>query len=351
MEALAKLWNHVAIKAAALVAGVAVLYYGIRFLLPLVFPFLFAGVVSVVYYPFLRRLCHKTGLWRGRRKRWLLVLAVTLFYAGVLLLLSLLGSYLFGQGRSILLNFPFYQARVLYLLKNCCGQVDGLLHVEEGVCYAYMEELFGSAWGSSLTGMLPKVTTYSVQMAQRVFQCLFAIVITVITTFFMVQEYDEIREAMLRSEMGRKICRIIVKSKETLRIYLRAQGWIMLLDGTLCTVAFLIIHQPYAFVLGPVVAVVDALPVLGAGLVLLPYILFLLLSKKTVQACVLFAAYVGCILIRQITEPRMIGQKIGVKPLYTVISMYIGFRLFGIVGFLLGPMGVLIGKEVVQVSG
>lgn len=226
--------------------------------------------------------------------------------------------------------------------------MDGWLHMEEGVCYACMEELFGNAWGDSLTGMLPKVTTYSVQMAQKIFQMLFGVIVTVIATFFMVQDYDEIRESMIRSDLGKRLCHVLTKSKDALKIYIKAQGVIILLDGTLCTIAFLLIHQPYAVMLGPLVAVVDALPILGAGLVLLPYILFLLLSKKAGQACILFFAYLGCLLIRQITEPRMIGQKIGMKPLYTIISMYVGFQLFGIAGFLLGPVGAMIGKEVLK---
>ena len=58
--------------------------------------------------------------------------------------------------------------------------------------------------------------------------------------------------------------------------------------------------------------------------------------------------YVCCVVIRQITEPKMIGNRIGMHPIYTIMSMYVGFRLFGIAGFLLGPVGVLIVHQVVE---
>ncbi len=161
----------------------------------------------------------------------------------------------------------------------------------------------------------------------------------------MIQEYDEIRAFLLASEIGKNVCRMVQKCKETLKAYVKAQGFIMLLDGIVCTLAFWLIEQPYFLILGPVVAVVDALPVFGAGLILLPYTLFLLLGKKPVAALVLVLAYVACVLIRQVTEPRMIGNKVGIKPLYTIASMYIGFKLFGVFGFLLGPVGLLIVKE------
>ena len=198
----------------------------------------------------------------------------------------------------------------------------------------------------SLSEMLPKVTSYSVQVAEKAFQVLFCLIITIIATFFMIQDYDGIRGKMLESEPGRGVCRVIGKCKDTLKAYVKAQGLIMLLDGILCTGAFLLIKQPYALVLGPLVAVVDALPILGAGLILIPAMIIFLLMKNFFGAVIMLLAYLGCLLIRQLTEPRMISGKVGMKPLYTIISMYAGFKLFGVCGFLLGPVGMLIGKEI-----
>lgn len=326
-----------------LAAGI---YVTFRFLLPLVLPFVIAGIVSVLYYPLLRKLYKNSEIWSGNKKKWVLVISVLLFYAVILLLICWLSCYLFGQCQSIWLNFPFYQAKAMCLVKDCCCQIDTFLRVEDGVCFAYMENMLGNVWGESASDMLPKVTSYSVQMAGRIFGVLFEVIIMVIATFFMIQDYDLIREKMLQSEAGRNICRVIQKCRETLKTYVKAQGLIMLLDGTLCTLAFLVIRQPYFLVLGPLVAIVDALPVFGAGFILIPYMIILLLGKEVGKAGILLAAYLGCLLIRQITEPRMIGNKVGMRPLYTILSMYIGFKLFGVFGFLLGPVGVLIGKEV-----
>lgn len=330
----------------ALAAGI---YLSFRFLLPLVLPFVIAGIVSIIYYPFLRKLYKNSDVWNGKRKKWVLAVSVVLFYAILLLFICWLGCYLFGQGQSIWLNLPFYQAKAVYWVKCCCCRMDAFLRVGDGVSFAYMENMMWKLWENLLAGLLPKVTSYSVLLAGRLFGILFEIVITVIATFFMIQDYEAIRDKMLHSEIGRDICRVIGKCKETLKTYVKAQGLIMLLDGTLCTIAFLIIRQPYFLVLGPLTAIVDALPVLGAGLVLIPYTIILLFTKQFGKALVLIAAYLGCVLIRQITEPKMIGSKVGMRPLYAIISMYIGFRLFGVFGFLLGPVGVLIGKELYHV--
>lgn len=334
-------------KKGLLLTGIVIgVFLAFRYLLPLVVPFIIAGVISVLYYPFLRRLCKGRMVWEGKKKKWFLAVAVGLLYIILLLFCCLLGGYLFGQGQSILLNFPFYQAKVMYLVKCCCCRMDELLHIQDGSSYLYIEGMVGDPqWTDSLTEILPKVTSYSVQMVGKVFGILFAIVITVIATFFMIQDYEGIREKMLQSPAGRGICSIIQKCKETMRVYVKAQGFIMLLDGTICTLAFFLIGQPYFLVLGPVVAIVDALPVFGAGVILIPYAILLLFGGKIGNAAVLLLAYLACILVRQITEPRMVGDKVGMKPLYTIISMYVGVQLFGVFGFLLGPVGVLVVME------
>ncbi|MDE6434071.1 MAG: AI-2E family transporter [Lachnospiraceae bacterium] len=350
-------------KKILLLAGAAVAIYLIfRFLLPIVLPFVFSSIVSVLYYPVLRKLYHKffpdmqeeqerfctgkTGFKEERSKKWFLILSVGLFYVAVLFLAVWLLGYFCRQGKSIVLNIPFYQAKCMAFVRDCCCQMDAVFHIKDGASYTYIMTLVGDNWSDSVNVILPKVTGYSMQFIEQVFSLLFGIVVTIIATFFMIQEYDGIREFLLSSEIGRNVCRMVHKCKETLKVYVKAQGFIMLMDGVVCTLAFWLIEQPYFLILGFVVAVVDALPVFGAGLILFPYTIFLILGKKYVAGVVLLLAYIACVLIRQVTEPRMIGNEVGIKPLYTIASMYIGFKLFGVYGFLLGPVGLLIMKEV-----
>lgn len=325
-------------------------YLSFRFLLPLVVPFLIAGVVSILYYPFLRKIYRNSDIWEGRKRRWILVLSVVLFYVVVLLILGALCTYLFGQCKSIWLNLPFYQVRLLAIIRDCCQQVDEALRFTNGESYAYVEGVIGTVMSKDLSGMIPKVTGYSVQFAGRLFGLVFEVIVTVMATFFMIQDYEMLREKMMKSEWGVHICKLVTTCKETLKVYVKAQGLIMLLDGLLCTVAFFIIGQPYFLVLGPMVAVLDALPILGAGIFLIPYAVYLFVINEVGRGVVILFAYLGCVVIRQMTEPKMIGNKIGMRPIYTLLSMYVGFQLFGVMGFLLGPVGVLIGKEVYDLT-
>lgn len=322
------------------------IYLSFRFLLPLFIPFVIAGVVSVLYYPFLRKIYKNSDIWESKNKKWVLVLSVVLLYMMLLLLLGWICNYLVGQCRSIWLNFPFYQAKVMGVVRDCCEYADSFLRLDSGESYAYIEHAVDAVGVSSLTGILPKVTSYSVQAAGKVFDVVFEIIVTVMATFFMIQDYERIRAKMLETEWGKSVCRIIAKGKDTLKTYLKAQGLIMLLDGILCTLVFWLIKQPYFLVFGPLVGLIDALPVLGAGAFLIPYAIYLMIAGELGKAFALLIAYIGCIVIRQTMEPKMIGNEMGIRPLFTLVSMYVGFRLFGFIGFLLGPVGVLIGMEI-----
>lgn len=332
-------------KLLLLVFVVFFVYLTFRFLLPLVIPFIIAGVVSVLYYPFLRKIYCDLDVWNGQKRKWLLVLSVGLFYVVVFVLFSVIFMYLFGQCESIWLNLPFYQARCLAIVKDCCEQMDTFLRIRDGESYAYIESVMGMVTTSDISGMIPKVTGYSIQFAGKLFALVFEVIVTVMATFFLIQDYEQLREKMIESDWGRSICKMIAKCKDTLKSYVKAQGLIMLMDGLLCVAAFWLIGQPYYLVLGPFVAILDALPILGAGIFLIPYALYFVVASETGKAFVIVLTYLGCVVIRQVIEPKMIGRKMGMRPIYTLLSMYVGFQLFGVIGFLLGPLGVLIGRE------
>ncbi|MBQ4058546.1 MAG: AI-2E family transporter [Lachnospiraceae bacterium] len=322
------------------------IYLSFRFLLPLLLPFVIAGIVSVIYYPFLRRIYKNSDIWVSKNKKWILVLSVVLLYVVLLLSVGAICYYLMGQCQSIWLNFPFYQARVLGVVRDCCEYTDSFLRLDNGESYAYVENMIDSVEISSLTGIIPKVTSYSMQAAGMILGVVFEVVITVMATFFMIQDYEQIRSKMLETEWGKGVCRMIAKCKSTLKTYLQAQGLIMLLDGAWCTLVFFLVKQPYFLVLGPLVGLIDALPVLGAGAILIPCAIYWMIVGEIGKAFAILIAYVGCIVIRQTTEPKMIGNEMGIRPLFTLVSMYVGFQLFGVIGFLLGPVGVLIGQEI-----
>ena len=97
-----------------------------------------------------------------------------------------------------------------------------------------------------------------------------------------------------------------------------------------------------------VVALVDAVPVLGTGTVLLPWALFSLLQRQHLRSIGLLLTYAAAFLTRTILEPKLVGRHIGLDPLLTLIFLYLGYRFWGIFGMLLAPMLAAAAKAAAQ---
>ena len=83
----------------------------------------------------------------------------------------------------------------------------------------------------------------------------------------------------------------------------------------------------------------DALPLFGTGTVLVPWGIFLLAQRECVKAGVLLGLYFFCYVIREYLEVHLMGEQVGLSGLETLMSIYIGLNLFGLLGLILGPVG------------
>jgi sporulation integral membrane protein YtvI len=106
------------------------------------------------------------------------------------------------------------------------------------------------------------------------------------------------------------------------------------------------LNVKYPLIFSIVISLIDALPILGAGAILIPWSIFSFITGDIKLGFAIFILYVIVLAVRQLLEPKLISQKIGVHPLVTLVSMYSGFKLLGIVGFLIGPIVMIILKNV-----
>ena len=101
----------------------------------------------------------------------------------------------------------------------------------------------------------------------------------------------------------------------------------------------------YAFILAVVIAIVDVLPILGTGTVLVPWAIFAFISSDIRLGIGLLVLYGVTLIVRQLVEPKIVGSTLGIHPLLTLASVYIGLELLGFIGIFVGPMVALFIKE------
>ena len=126
--------------------------------------------------------------------------------------------------------------------------------------------------------------------------------------------------------------------RQALGGWLKAQGKLCLVTWGIVTVGFFLLRIPYAPAWAALVAIVDAVPVLGTGTVLVPWAVVCLLRRESLQAVGLLLTYGAAMITRTALESRLVGRQLGLDPLATLAALYLGYRFWGIPGLVVTPI-------------
>ena len=201
---------------------------------------------------------------------------------------------------------------------------------------------------TKLATLIPEWVIRVIKYTPRV---LITALVTLIACVYFAMDYGRIRESALKAlpkNAEERLSRILSSLGSALKSYAKAYLFIMLL--TFCEVftGLLILRRRYAFILALLIAVVDILPVFGAGTVIIPWAVFALITKDTGTGLGLLILYGIVTIIRQIVEPKIVGESLGIHPLATLFAMFAGLKLFGVAGMILAPSMAMIAKEIIE---
>lgn len=183
---------------------------------------------------------------------------------------------------------------------------------------------------------------------------LVSILITIIATVFMCADYEKIRDFILRQvapETRKKIFNTKYVVFGSLGKMIKAYSLIVVITTCeLCiglyTLKFLKIYDSsYIFLIALVIAIIDIVPVLGTGTVLIPWAIYSFINGSVSMGVGLLIIYAIILVIRQIIEPKLVAGQAGLSPIVTITAMYIGTKTLGILGFFILPFAVIVVKQ------
>lgn len=172
--------------------------------------------------------------------------------------------------------------------------------------------------------------------------------ITIVSTFFMSKDRETIEKFISRQipvGLSDKINAIKMDIWNTFYGFLKAELIIISITFSLSLIGLKLIGIKYYLVLAVIISFVDILPVLGTGTVLIPTSLWFILNQNIITGIKLLILYGIIVTTRQIIEPKLIGSRIGLHPLVTLIAIYVGLKIFGILGIIIGPLTAILFKE------
>lgn len=170
-------------------------------------------------------------------------------------------------------------------------------------------------------------------------------VITLVSAYFFMSDRDTILNAVRKASpkwISSQFKQMKKGLSKAMGGYFRAQYILMMVAGIISIAGLLILRNPYALLLGLLFAVLDFLPILGIGAVLIPWALISVVMGNFHQAIGLAIMYGTITVIRQVMQPKILGDQMGAHPLASFMSIIIGFRIFGLLGLVIGPSLLMI---------
>ncbi len=327
-----------------ILGGFLAFWLGAKYLLPLILPFALAFLLTAATEPLARRLEEKSGL--------------SSTAAGIAVLLGcylVLGAGLWFLGKILLREI----SRLFQYLPYWVEQLRPSLSVlrEKGEkFFLSLPQGLGDLLRSATDGLyggvgrlMEKLPATALGIFTRIAKGVPAFLLGFVTTlaagFFMAGKLSVLRRGLSRilpKPWRKTITNLWQKSRGAVKGWLLAELKLSSVTFLLTTGGFLLLRVPWPLLLGLATAVVDFLPVFGAGTVLIPWAIFCLLQGMRLRALALGLLYAATVMTRTMLEPRFMGKHMGIPPLMTLFAAYVGARLLGLWGLVLFPVGAAV---------
>lgn len=305
-------------------------------------PFIFGYILSSILYP-ITKILKKRGMSGGFAS----FITIIFFITIITFIGTTLVSQIVQQGKSFLHNLPTYsegikkviidfQEFIILNINKLPLFIQNIFYTYyDGIIY-FIKDFFQETFKVSSIGIIKVIPN-----------ALMIFVIGVVSTFFFLADKENIDSFVYRQlpESFKTNLKIVKDGTFTVIFgYIKAQLIIMAIMASICFLGLTIIRAPYSLFLAFIISIIDALPVLGSGSILIPWGIYQLIIKNYKFAMGLFIIYIIMLITRQFTEHKIVGDQIGLHPLVTLISIYVGLKLIGFAGIIIAPIIVVIIK-------
>lgn len=342
---------------------IALFYLFFKYALGTVFPIICSLVLAMILQKPVNFLCKKTPLKRGIVSTFFVLLSFFLVFAVLGLIVVWLGSEFKGFFRYFMIqledipalveNIKGYLANILALLPEKLEvtalnfineKLDTLTNTPEMVLPESSEFDF-SFLSTPLLGIW--------NTAKQIPTTLVSIVISIVSCCFMTADFKSVKNLAL-GFFSKETREKIVRAKRLLIPSLgkMIKAYLIIITITFCELSlglsvltFLKIYSgSYIFVIAALTAIIDIVPVLGTGTVLIPWALYNLISGNYSLAIGLLVIYACITVIRQVIEPKLVAAQLGIPAFLTIVSMFIGSQIFGVIGIFILPITIVMIK-------
>lgn len=320
------------------------LYFFLKYVFPLISPFLLAFLTIYSLYPILYKVQQRFKISKTITAVVILLLAVSLIFMLLGLIIYLTG----GNITSLFLGMQEWKDDALHTLH--CGTVflEERMGIDGRNVENFLTQQLNHGIESFNESIVPDMMKNSVAYVKKVLPALAFVGIYLIATILFAKDFDGMMEKVHKIGALDAFMTGMEGILHTIGTYMKAQLTILLIVSVICCVGLKLSGISYPFLLGILAGIMDALPFIGTGIVLVPTAFFQLMEGDILQAVLCIVIYVLCIAAREFAEPKLIGKKLGIYPVILLFSIFAGVKLFGVFGIIKGPFAVVLFKQIFQ---
>lgn len=308
-------------------------------------PFVVGWIVSMIANPLVKFLESKVKLLRKHSSAIIIIIVI----AAIMGVLYLIFSVLFREAKQLAGDLPNIVKQLEIQLNNISVKIQDISNNMPQSVQQFIDNILENI-NENLTEFEPRIDLFTISgasnLAQNIASFFLDLIITILSAYFFIVKRDEIL-ALFKKFLPNSVVKgwnfIYNNFTKAVGGYFKAQFKIMIVLTVIMFIGFEILRVSYSILLALAIAFLDFLPVFGTGAVLWPWALIDMLSGNYFRAIGLVVIYLICQIVKQVLQPKMVGDSIGISPLSTLIFLYIGYKLKGIIGMIIGvPVGMVI---------
>ena len=331
------------IKFAYFAIIIAAVYVVLNYGLPMLSPFVIGAVLAYLLRLPVRFLSRKLRLsYKGAA-----ILVSFLFFVIIGGLISLVGVKLVSWITGFVGRLPdLYQTYAIPFFGEVMDRLEVLMAGFDHQVVEALSDLGRKALesvGQMLSSLSVTVVSLASGAATSLPGLIIKVILIIISTFFLSIDYEKIRDFLLR-QMSEKTQNLLYEIKNyvagTLWVCIRSYVLIMCITCVELAIGLSIIKVNGAVLIAVLISIFDILPVLGTGGIMIPWTILSLVRGELRLALGLAIIYIAVTVIRNIIEPKIVGGQLGLHPIVTLSSMFLGVQLLGVIGLFGFPIGL-----------
>lgn len=339
--------------------GRVLLYLGIvigillfmKYVLIYILPLLIAIMVVVPVHQFCikKKICKRNG--KSFLSGGLLLIIVSVIVIAIIGIIF----FIIAKAQDLISMIPDIRKEWQQLLTDFCSKIEVEFGIKDGILQQWLSVRLSDAFGilvSESSTWINKTFGYLISMGKLIS----VLAISFISVILFAREIDDWQQGMLTAatiepaidRLLSVIIRLGKKIGKMLKAYIKTQGIIFACISLVATLGIVISGLSSNWELGIIAGLLDVFPFIGTGVVMLPLCLWHFLRGNAFGAIVIIITYILCIFIRELLEPRLLGNGIRFSPVAILLAIYAGILFYGIAGVLLGPITLLIITEIAK---